>query len=129
MKNKLTFSALIFGALITLSGCGDKSDNASEKSSVVSEISFKTTDIFNIKSRGDMAVTLYYDVEEPTISFIMPDGTVLDTKELPTERGDGAVCYHIADAALGQWQMNYDKKNNNSLDVNWAPDITADWRL
>ena len=53
----------------------------------------------------------------------MPDGTDIDTDELPTERGYNEVCYHIADAAPGQWQMAYDKKSNNSLDVNWAPDI------
>ena len=57
-------------------------------------------------------------------NFVMPDGTTLETSELPTERGKGAVCYHIADAAPGQWKMAYDRKNNVNCNVNWAPDIS-----
>ncbi|MCX4357392.1 MAG: hypothetical protein OSJ43_14435, partial [Oscillospiraceae bacterium] len=102
MKKKTTFAALIWAVTFALSGCGDKSENASE--SVVSVALPDKIDIFNIENQSDMAVTLYYDVEEPTIAFIMPDGTTLETDELPTERGKGAVCYHIADAVPGQWK-------------------------
>lgn len=122
MKKKITFAALIWAATFALSGCGDKSENVSE--SVISVALSDKIDIFNIENQSDMAVTLYYDVEEPTIAFIMPDGTMLETSELPTERGKGAVCYHIADAAPGQWQMAYDRKNNVNCNVNWAPDIS-----
>ncbi len=80
-----------------------------------------TTDIFNIQSQSDMAVTLYYDTEEPTVSFIAPDGTVILASELSSSRGDGAVCYYILSAIAGQWKISYDKKANNFLDVNWAP--------
>ncbi len=80
-----------------------------------------TTDIFNIQSQSDMAVTLYYDTEEPTVSFIAPDGTVILASELSSSRGDGAVCYYISSAIAGQWKISYDKKANNFLDVNWAP--------
>lgn len=121
MNKKITFTALVWAALFALSGCGTKPDTTSDLT--ISETALKTTDIFNIETQSDMTVTLYYDIEEPTITFIMPDGTELDTDELPTDRGNNAVCYHIADAAPGQWQMAYDKKSNNSLDVNWAPDI------
>ncbi len=122
MKKKITFVALMWAATFALSGCGDKPENTSE--SVISIALPNTVDIFNLESSSNMAVTLYYDVEEPTITFIMPDGTMLETSELPTERGKGAVCYHIADAAPGQWQMAYDRKNNVNCNVNWAPDIS-----
>ena len=121
MKKKITFAALIWAATFALSGCGDKPENASE--SVVSVTLLNTVDIFNLESSSDMAVTLYYDVDEPTVAFIMPDGTTLETTELPTERGKGAVCYHIANAAPGQWKMAYDRKNNVNCNVNWALDI------
>ena len=103
MKKKITFAALIWAATFALSGCGDKPENTSE--SVISVALPNTVDIFNLESSSSMAVTLYYDVEEPTIAFIMPDGTALEMAELPAERGKGVVCYHIADAAPGQWQM------------------------
>lgn len=122
MKKKITFAALIWAAMFALSGCGDKSENASE--SVASVTLPDKIDIFNIENQSDMAVTLYYDIEEPTVAFIMPDGKTLETAELPTERSKGAVCYHIADAAPGQWQMAYDRKNNVNCNVNWAPDIS-----
>ena len=118
MKKKITFAALIWAATFALSGCGDKPENASE--SAVSVALPNTVDIFNIEKPSDMAVTLYYDIE----AFIMPDGTTRETSELPTERGKGAVCYHIADAAPGQWKMAYDRKNNVNCNVNWAPDIS-----
>ena len=121
MNKKITFTALLWAALIALSGCGAKPENSS--GSAISESALKTTDIFNVETTSNMTVTLYYDIEEPTITFIMPDGTEIDPDELTTERGNNAVCYHIADAAPGQWKMAYDKKSNNSLDVNWAPDI------
>ena len=118
MKKK--YIAVVLSALmaVAVSGCENGEDNSE---SIVNTLP-NTTDIFNIENRGDMAVTLYYDVEEPNVSFIAPDGTVISTIELPTDRGDGAVCFHIANAVPGQWYMNYDKKTNNSLEVNWAPE-------
>ena len=121
MKKKITFAALIWAAMFALSGCGEKSDGNSE--SLVSVALPNTVNIFDLESSSDMAVTLYYDVDEPTVAFIMPDGTTLETTELPTERGKGAVCYHIANAAPGQWKMAYDRKNNVNCNVNWALDI------
>lgn len=122
MKRKITFAALIWAATFALSGCGDKPENASE--SAVSVTPPNTVDIFNIENPSDMAITLYYDIEEPTVAFIMPYGTTRESSELPTERGKGAVCYHIADAAPGQWKMAYDRKNNVNCNVNWVPDIS-----
>ena len=122
MKKKITFAALIWAVTFALSGCGDKPENVS--GSVVSVALPNTVDIFNLESSSDMAVTLYYDVEEPTVAFIILDGTMRETSELPTERGKGAVCYHIADAVPGQWKMAYDRKNNVNCNVNWAPDIS-----
>ena len=112
MKLKPITIALVVGASLMMTSCVNKAANERN-----------TTNIFNIESQGDMAVTLYYDVEEPTITFITPGGTKISADSLPTDRGNNAVCYHIADAAPGQWKMAYDKKSNNSLDVNWAPDI------
>ncbi len=80
-------------------------------------------DIFNIDSPHDMALTLYYDIEEPTVPFITPNGTEISADSLPTDRQDSTVCYHIANAAPGQWQMAYDKKNKGELEVNWASEF------
>lgn len=110
MKLKPITIALAVGAALMMTSCVKTAENS-------------TTNIFNIDSSCDMAVTLYYDVEEPTITFIMPSGTKISADDLPTDRDNGEVCYHIANAAAGQWQMNYDKKNNGTLEVNWAPGL------
>ncbi|MDR1765909.1 MAG: hypothetical protein LBR77_07465 [Lachnospiraceae bacterium] len=81
----------------------------------------RVTDIFDLTESANMAVSIYYDTEEPTITFIAPDGTVYEPGDLIAQIGDGAVCYYIPDAMAGQWQMAYDKKSNVNLDVNWAP--------
>ena len=109
MMKPLTI-ALAVGTALMMTSCVNRAEN-------------KTTDIFNINSPHDMAVTIYYDVEEPTIEFITPNGTEISADSLPTDRKGGAVCYHIANAAPGQWKMNYDKKNNGELEVNWAPEL------
>lgn len=75
MKKKITFAALVWAALLALSGCGDNSGGNSE--SLVSVALPNTVDIFNIENPSDMAVTLYYDIEEPTVAFIMPNGTMM----------------------------------------------------
>lgn len=125
--------AAVISVTVLLLNKNDRQSVDSAPSNVSSEISsssstagsespgLKTTNIFNIADSGNMTVTLYYDVEEPTISFISPDGTLISANELTTERGDTAVCYYIPDAMAGQWQMNYDKKSNDKLEVNWAP--------
>lgn len=45
MKKKITFAALVWAALLALSGCGDKPENVSE--SVVSVTLPNKIDIFN----------------------------------------------------------------------------------
>lgn len=85
----------------------------------------KTANIFNIEEQSNMSVTLYYDVEEPPVSFIAPNGSTVSSSGLRAERGDKAVCYYIPNAMAGQWQMTYDKKSNSVLEVNWAPYVNS----
>ena len=85
----------------------------------------KTANIFNIEEQSNMSVTLYYDVEEPPVSFIAPNGSTLSSSDLTAERGEKAVCYYIPNAMAGQWQMAYDKKSNSTLEVNWAPYVNT----
>ena len=80
MKLKPITIALAVGASLMMTSCVNKAANERN-----------TTNIFNIESQSDMAVTLYYDVEEPTITFITPGGTKISADSLPTDRDNGAV--------------------------------------
>ncbi len=114
-KIKAVLSVITIGITLLCAGCVDK-ENGSSRSSAA-----KIGDIFNLDHQEDMAVTFYFDVEEPDVIFIAPDGTEISSGELPSDRDDGAVCYYIGGAVPGQWQIKYDKKSNSKLDVNWAP--------
>ena len=114
-KIKAVLSVITIGITLLCAGCVDK-ENGSSRSSAA-----KIGDIFNLDHQEDMAVTFYFDVEEPDVIFIAPDGTEISSGELPSDREDGAVCYYIGGAVPGQWRINYDKKSNAKLDVNWAP--------
>ena len=78
-------------------------------------------DIFYIEDVRNMAVTIYYDSEKPEVSFIAPDETVYFEADLVVETDDNVICYYIPGAMIGQWRIDYDKKTNTELDVNWSP--------
>ena len=129
-KIKAVLSVITIGITLLCAGCVDKengssssSTSSSSSSSGSSSISSaaKIGDILNLDHQEDMAVTFYYDVEEPDVIFIAPDGAEIFSGELPSDRDDGAVCYYIDGAVPGQWRIKYDKKSNSKLEANWAP--------
>ena len=126
-KIKAVLSVITIGITLLCAGCVDKENGSSSSStsstSGTSSISSaaKIGDIFNLDHKEDMAVTFYYDVEEPDVIFIAPDGAEISSGELPSDRDDGAVCYYIDGAGPGQWRIKYDKKSNTKLEANWAP--------
>jgi Sec-independent protein secretion pathway component TatC len=81
----------------------------------------QTADLFLLSERSNMAVTIYYDAEEPVVSFIAPNSDIYAEADLEVETGDKSVCYYIPNAMPGQWQIVCDKLSNTALDVNWAP--------
>ncbi|MDE7297270.1 MAG: hypothetical protein K2N94_00390 [Lachnospiraceae bacterium] len=107
--------AVLYAAALTVHGAAPATVRAAEQ----------TADIFYLTEAANMAVTIYYDVEKPEISFVAPNGTVYSEADLTFEAGEGAVCYYIPNAMTGQWRMNYDKGPNGELDVNWAPYVNA----
>lgn len=100
---------------------GNSSDSA--ESTAVGETSnteISEADIFNNDSPSNMAVTIYYDVEEPSVYFVDPNGNINLGSSYTVDRSDKAVCYYIPNAIAGQWLIGCDKKGNTTLNVNWA---------
>ncbi|NLZ45080.1 MAG: zinc ribbon domain-containing protein [Clostridiales bacterium] len=79
------------------------------------------SDLFTITQSSNMAVTIYYDTEEPTVYFQSPDGKDVFIENLTVQRDEKVVAYFIPNAMAGKWVMYYDKGTNSELDVNWAP--------
>lgn len=81
----------------------------------------KTERLVNIKEPHDIAVSIEWENDQPDVYLVAPDGT----KYLPDEeredtditKGTGYIYYYIEMAQAGQWNIVYDKKNNESLDI------------
>ncbi len=103
----------------TESGSDSSSDNSDNSDEVSTPI--QTDALFNLETPSNMAVTINFDIEEPSVYFIDPTGNVITQGSYTVERRDGAVVCYIPNAAAGQWMIGYDKKSNTTLDINWSP--------
>lgn len=97
----------------------NESDSSDSSDGEVSDTETSVSDIFNLENPSDMAVTIYYDVEEPAVYFVDPNGNTNLGSSYTVERGDKYVCYYIPNAMAGQWVIVCDKKGNTMLNVNW----------
>lgn len=74
-----------------------------------------------IDEQKDIIIGVSWDVEQPYVVFIAPNGTVYD----PTAQMEGttasvgtsALYYTIENAPAGQWKIRYDKGSNTELEV------------
>lgn len=105
----------------------NESDSSDSSDNEVSNTETSVSDIFNLENPSNMAVTIYYDVEEPTVYFVDPNGNTNLGSSYTIDRGDKAVCYYIPNAMAGQWVIGCDKKGNTTLNVNWAPYGEPTW--
>lgn len=99
----------------------NESDSSDSSDNEVSNTETSVSDIFNLENPSNMAVTIYYDVEEPSVYFVDPNGNTNLGSSYTVDRGDKAVVYYIPNAMAGQWVIGCDKKGNTQLNVNWAP--------
>ena len=80
-------------------------------------------ELVTLDREQDIAVILSYDVQEPQISVISPNGKVYSSDEMyaQVDRASGVVYYYIADAGSGTWMIDYEKGANTELDVKVVP--------
>lgn len=69
----------------------------------------------------DIVIWIEWDVEQPTVVFLAPDGREYDptvaTDDTASGTGENALYYTIRGAQAGQWNVRYDKGNNTQLDI------------
>lgn len=80
----------------------------------------ETKDLFLLDESYNMAVSILFDKEMPTVSFTAPDGAVIDGHSLRYDSGEDWVQFYIPNAAAGQWRITYDNKSNSQLAINYA---------
>ena len=80
-----------------------------------------TADIFKLDSSANMALVVEYEGSLPTIKIIRPNGRELEADDFTVQSGNKSITYFIPDCARGQWQIRYDKKGSDKLNVSWAP--------
>lgn len=80
----------------------------------------ETATLTTLETSGDLTVMFTYDSERPDITFISPSGDRYseDSGEdvVESAHGDYWSTYKIINAEAGEWQVEYDKKSNTSLE-------------
>lgn len=98
----------------------------------------ETATLTTLETSGDLTVMFTYDSERPDITFISPSGDRYseDSGEdvVESAHGDYWSTYKIINAEAGEWQVEYDKKSNTSLEFSivegeeglWIQNFTVD---
>lgn len=107
----------LFILVVLLFSVGLISDEAQAKT--------KKDTLMVLNEVSNVAVSIQYDAEEPSIYFVAPDGSKYTSgnarkKGMRIEKGDKNICYYISDAMAGTWQIVYDKKNSSKLDITFS---------
>lgn len=74
-----------------------------------------------IDTQKDLVIWVSWDVEQPTVVFIAPNGKVYDpavsTDSTTTSVSTSTLYYTIRNAPAGQWRVRYDKGSNQQLEI------------
>ena len=74
-----------------------------------------------IDEQKNIVIAVSWDVEQPWVVFIAPDGTEYDPmtpmEGTTTTLGNLSLYYTIESAPAGQWKIRYDKLSNTALEV------------
>lgn len=78
-------------------------------------------DLFYNDKKQDIMISISWETNDVSVTLIDPSGKSIDpgtaTDTLSSVISDTGMFVMIKDAAEGQWQWNYDKGSNESLDV------------
>ncbi len=94
----------------------DSSDDTSKDESAESPDEF-TNPIFNLDRTSNMAVTIFFDGDEPEVSFIDPHGEIIAGSEYTADHRTDSACYYLENAEPGQWHVSCDKP----FAADWQP--------
>jgi len=86
--------------------------------------------LFTLDDTRNMAITVAYKKDPPSVSFIAPNGDKYGSAAIADGRMEfydsGSVLYYrIPNAAPGEWKIVYNKKNNDVIEVDCAPYVEA----
>jgi len=81
-----------------------------------------TAELFTLESKQSISVAVEWQTQEPYIAFVSPTGQVMsESTGLVYQRKDNMLYCLLPDAAPGTWSIQYDKYDNPTIDVSWAP--------
>ena len=111
MRKNILVVIIIF--LCCFNGCSNFTSSAVK-------VDGETKDLFTLDNNYNMAVSILFDKENPTVSFVSPDGSLIAGTSLEHEGGEDWVQYYIPKAAKGKWKINYDKKSNSDFEISYS---------
>lgn len=112
---KLFFVPVVIIALLFLCSCGQ--GNTDLPMSATQEVD----------TAGSFQFAFHYEKEEPVFEFVSPGGIVykegsegLEVVRQTQPGGFESIYFIFENGEIGEWQINYDKYSNDSLDFYYA---------
>lgn len=73
--------------------------------------------IFIADKVSDMCVKIEYDVENPAVGFIAPDGTKIYGDNCERSYGTSWAKYYLKDVQVGEYKISYVKGKNTNVNI------------
>lgn len=91
----------------------------------------KTADLVTLDSDTNLTVSVGYETEEPTVSFIAPNGDEVkegsEGVEVKRDTEGKKIYFQISNAKRGDWKIVYDKKSNSQITVDFGKFSNGIW--
>ena len=88
---------------------------------VPSYAAMQEDDLEYIDTQKDVVFWVSWDVEQPQVQFVAPDGAIYDPKianpNTTTINADKSFYYVVKAAPAGQWRVKYDKGKNSEIEI------------
>lgn len=91
----------------------------------------KTAELVTLDSDTNLTICVGYEKEEPTVSFISPDGDEVkegsEGVEVKRDTEGKKIYFQISNAKRGDWKIVYDKKSNSQISVDFGKFSDGIW--
>lgn len=91
----------------------------------------KTDDLITLDTDTNLTVRVDYETEEPTVSFIAPNGDEVregsEGVEVKHDTEGKSIYFQISNAKRGDWKIVYDKKSNPQIGVSFGKFSDGIW--
>ena len=79
-----------------------------------------TRELFTLHDTYNMTVVVVFDVEQPIVQFVAPDGSHVDMENIRYRTGSNFTQFFLPNSMPGLWQMNYNPLSNTEISTPYS---------